>query len=125
MTREEFKILMQNRGSVRPSHLKYRWRCTKFGHTWDCTYNNIKLGTRCPQCPQRNSITYEDYLTLTEMREDISVGMTRIEFYDAVVNRGNTNPSEIKLKWKCTKKPHLWQASYHSVRSGNGCSRCP
>ena len=125
MTREEFKILLQNRGSVRPSHLKYRWRCTKFGHTWDCTYNNIKLGTKCPQCPQRNSITYEDYLSLTELREDINVGMTRVEFYNAVVNRGNINPSEIKLKWKCTKTPHLWQASYHSVRSGNGCSRCP
>ena len=125
MTREEFKNALQNRGSVRPSWLKFRWRCTQFGHTWGSRYQDIKSGSRCPQCPYKNSITYEDYLTLIEMREDINVGMTRVEFYNAVVNRGNINPSEIKLKWKCTKKTHQWQASYHSVRSGNGCSCCP
>lgn len=125
MTREEFKKLLQNRGSVRPSWLKYRWRCTEYGHTWESTFNNIKNGTRCPNCPQKNSITYEDYLTLIEMREDVNVGMSRSEFYKALVNRGNTNPSEIKLKWMCSKKRHTWEASYHSIRKGYGCSRCP
>ena len=51
--------------------------------------------------------------------------MTRVEFYNALVNRGDNTPSEIKLKWKCTKKKHIWQASYHSIRKGYGCSRCP
>jgi len=125
MTRKEFNNALQNRGSVRPSHLKYRWRCTQFGHTWGSRYQDIKSGSRCPQCPYKNSITYDDYLTLTEMREDLYVGMTRVEFYNALVNRGDNTPSEIKLKWKCTKKKHTWQASYHSIRSGNGCSRCP
>ena len=72
-----------------------------------------------------NSITYEDYLSLIETREDISVGMTRTEFYTTLVNRGNTTQSEITLKWKCTKKKHSWEASYHSIRNGDGCPRCP
>jgi len=77
------------------------------------------------QSPQINSITYEDYLSLIEMRKDITVGMSRVEFYTTLVSCGNTTQSEIKLKWKCTKKKHAWQASYHGVRTGDGCPRCP
>jgi hypothetical protein len=77
------------------------------------------------QGPPITSITYEDYLALIETREDISAGMTRIEFYNALVNRGEVAQSDINLKWKCTKKKHAWQASYNSVRNGDGCPRCP
>ena len=96
------------------------------------TYENVELEeTRedsefdMTQGPLKTSIAYEDYLALIEMREDITVGMTRVEFYKALVKSGNTTPSEIKLKWKCTKKKHVWQASYHSIRNGDGCPRCP
>ena len=75
--------------------------------------------------PQKTSITYEDYLALIEMREDITVGMNRVEFYKTLIKCGNTTPSEIKLKWCCSKKKHAWKASYHSIRNGDGCPRCP
>ena len=75
--------------------------------------------------PQKTSITYEDYLALIEMREDISIGMNRVEFYKTLIKCGNTTPSEINLKWRCTKKKHAWQASYHNIRNGDGCPRCP
>jgi len=75
--------------------------------------------------PQKTSITYEDYLALIEIREDISVGMNRVGFYKTLIKCGNATSSEIDLRWKCAKKKHAWQASYNSIRNGDGCPRCP
>ncbi|GAH61094.1 unnamed protein product, partial [marine sediment metagenome] len=51
--------------------------------------------------------------------------MNRVEFYKTLIKCGNTTPSEINLKWICTKKKHAWQTNYHNIRSGDGCPRCP
>ena len=75
--------------------------------------------------PPKTSITYEDYLALIEMREDLRVGMNRVEFYKTLIKCGNDTSSEIDLKWKCAKKKHDWQASYNSLRNGDGCPHCP
>ncbi|NVM43776.1 MAG: zinc-ribbon domain-containing protein [Candidatus Lokiarchaeota archaeon] len=74
--------------------------------------------------PKKTSITYEDYLALNQMREDISVGMNRVEFYKTLIRCGNAPSSEIDLKWKCNKKKHAWQANYQKIRNGDGCPRC-
>ena len=125
MTREEFEDLMDNKGFIRPSWVKVRWRCIRFSHKWYSVYNNIKNGTGCPHCPRGNAITYEDYVALGNCREDIDMYMTNSEFYEAVDNRGNKNPSDIKLRWKCTSRNHAWYASYHAIRQGIGCNKCP
>lgn len=125
MTKKEFEETMRNRGSVRPSWVKVRWRCTKYGHTWMALYHNIKQGTGCPICPRKTAINYEDYMVLGNSRDDLDIDMSQEEFYKAIDNRENTLPSDIKLRWKCFAKNHTWYASYHSIKQGTGCSHCP
>ena len=125
MTREEFNDLMDNRGSLRPSWVKVRWRCTRFNHKWYSIYHNIKSGTGCPHCPRNYAITYKDYTDLANSRDDLDINMSKSEFYDAVDNRGNKNPSDIKLSWRCLSRNHVWAASYNAIRRGNGCNKCP
>ncbi|MFX1569534.1 MAG: hypothetical protein ACFFCV_14330 [Promethearchaeota archaeon] len=125
MTREEFKDLMDNRGTIRPSWVKVRWRCIQFNHKWYAIYHNIKNGTGCPHCPRNNAINYEDYMALGNSREDLNFNMTKDEFYKAIDKRGNKNPSDVQLSWRCISRNHIWSASYNAIRQGNGCNKCP
>lgn len=57
---------------------------------------------------ENNPLAYEDYLTLIDRREDIGASMNRVDFYKALVNRGDVAFIETTLKWNCTKREHIW-----------------
>lgn len=119
-TLDDYHQLAETRGikyiSERlPQHilLDAKWQCQK-GHTWKATYNNIRKGTRCPHCypHRRQPLGVDDYKKLA-----VEKGM---QFIDKSI------PQAVRKKywWKCPRG-HRWQVSYHYIREGSKCPKCP
>jgi len=123
MTRKEFDEVMRNRGTISPSQVKLRWRCTRnCNHTWEKGYSLIRIGYGCPRCRE---ISYEDCVALGNSRDDLEFDMTREEFDNTMLSRGNVSPSRVKLTWRCSINPrHFWEKDYSFIKIGYGCPHC-
>jgi very-short-patch-repair endonuclease len=88
---------------------KTSWRCSQ-GHKFLMPYANLYAGQGCPHCANRIPKTHADYCALAQKRGFIWVGEL---------------PSDTKVntRWQCPLG-HTWEASYHSIQSGNGCPNC-
>ncbi|MFX1504266.1 MAG: hypothetical protein ACFFDH_25120, partial [Promethearchaeota archaeon] len=74
---------------------------------------------------KNSSTSYEDCEKLGDSRDDLEFYMTREEFNKAMDNRGKKSPSQVPLKWRCTKDPeHIWSATYNDIKNGTGCRYC-
>ncbi|MCK4360569.1 MAG: hypothetical protein KAV70_02390, partial [Bacteroidales bacterium] len=108
MTKEEFDNAIEERGSLRPSSVKLRWKCVKFSHTWYTSYQHIYIGKGCAIC---FSTSYEKCIELSESRQDLNFDMTREEFLNAINDRGSKTPNAVQLKWRCLiNSSHDWPA---------------
>ena len=79
----------------------------------------------------RKSINYNDYLKLVKERDDLTIGMTSQQFYNAIKKNNmlpreeRVVPSDIKLIWKCTAEEHKFPAPYRRVKhKGQKCPLC-
>lgn len=89
---------------------KTNWQCAN-GHTWTAPRGNIQQGSGCPHCAWHVPKTEDDYCELAARKE---VGWI-----------GGFLPKNVDTKtvWRCNQG-HIWEATYRSVRKGNGCSYC-
>ena len=95
MSREEFNSTMKNRGEIYPINIHLKWRCKKERHEWWASCNNIKnLSSGCPYCAGIIPITYEDCIKAAQNSgKNIEFAMTREEFNEVLLNRGEERPS--------------------------------
>ena len=86
-----------------------QWRCPH-GHAWMTAYSTIKRGRGCPKCAGVAKVQASDYINLANARTFKWIGKL---------------PQSIKspTRWRCLKG-HEWDASYASLRHGNGCPHC-
>jgi hypothetical protein len=88
---------------------KTNWQCEQ-GHSWQASYNNIHLGTGCPECVGVKPKEVADYCGLARLRGFKWIG---------------TIPKNVRTKtsWQC-KQGHRWQACYNNIQQGTGCPEC-
>ena len=88
---------------------KYLWQCSK-RHKWNCTYDNIKRGSGCPDCAGNKPKTIQDAHNLAQSRGFIFLSNK----FRGVLN---------KYSWGCNEG-HNWSARFTDVQKGDGCPDC-
>ncbi|PGK52138.1 hypothetical protein CN918_30570 [Priestia megaterium] len=92
------------------AHTHLAWKCHK-GHVWEAKPHNVKRGSWCPNCKNRNpKYTIEDMHTLAQEKDGECLSETYVF-------------SKQKLKWKC-KEGHTWEATPSAIRIGRWCPIC-
>ena len=91
---------------------KLRWKCDECPekYEWIAMFNNVRRGSRCPNCAGNAPLTIEDIIVFA-----ISVGIECI----SNVYHG----TRVKLWWKC-KENHEWDARVSNIKNGNRCPEC-
>ncbi len=133
MTEEKFNNIIEiNKCLEKPKSSRkiiLPWKCKNENHdTWSISFSVMKNhNSKCPKCQGVSEIVYSTYLTLCEEREDLECAMTEKEFNN-VMRINNMLPKEIRkapsqvlLKWKCTKRDHIFPASYSNITR----TKCP
>jgi very-short-patch-repair endonuclease len=119
-TPEDYHVLAQEHGfqwlgpEVSNIRTKTMWRC-EHGHCWKACYNDIHQGCGCPICAverraEKLKLKPADYAALAEER--------RFHWLGLEVSNVNS-----KTTWECAKGHH-WEATYGSIKQGNGCPIC-
>lgn len=113
------KIYSKYRGKTVVSKDTYcTCKCNKDGYVWDSLWGNLKRGSKCPKCSNKN-LKYnknEIQLKLNSLNMDIDV----LDSYILTVN----NHSKTFVKCKCNKDNNIWESSLANLFEGKGCSRC-
>ncbi len=93
---------------------KLLWRCVR-GHQWFATFDNVRCGSWCRKCNQKNQYDKKDFLYIAKNHAIENFGKCNSEHYVS---------SHEKLQWECAKA-HRWDASYHNVVDyGRWCPFC-
>ena len=87
-----------------------QWQC-KEGHEWLAQYNNIRLGTGCPDCARNRRLDDKDYHALAHEKGYQWIG-------DNVPKNVYTVTS-----WQCSHG-HRWSAKYTAIYAGGFCPHC-
>ena len=126
MTKEEFDEVMKNRGRVKPSEVKLKWKCKVENHIFLAPIHSIKKGKGCYYCFGNIPISFEDCVNAAiNSDKNIEFAMTRQEFDETMENRGNIKPTAVKLNWRCKVEGHIFLAKYIGIDYYNyGCSIC-
>ncbi|KKM94516.1 hypothetical protein LCGC14_1197510 [marine sediment metagenome] len=73
------------------------------------------------------SLTYELYVKFCNEKEFLDIGMTKEKFTRRMDKNRNSMkpkaPRKVKLKWKCKKENHTWNAPFYSIE--NKDTKCP
>ncbi|MBD3342269.1 MAG: hypothetical protein GF353_24425 [Candidatus Lokiarchaeota archaeon] len=69
-------------------------------------------------------IDYKDCIVLGNSRDDLEFNMSQEEFNYAM-SRRRKSPSQVKLRWCCTKNSqHVWEKAYSKIKIGSKCPLC-
>lgn len=121
LTHEEFmeKLYKQNKhaqdieilGTYINCATKILCRCKIDGHEWSPRPNGLLRGQGCPKCSGRIK-THKEFITeLQQVNPDIEV-------------IGKYMTTNTKLKVKCKRCGHIWEAAPNNLLSGWGCPKC-
>lgn len=136
MNEKSFIVVAHERGftfigPVTNIRTKTGWKCAE-GHQWLATYTNIRRGSGCPICANRNrsqNVTAKKWLNKDTPAPNhplsandyqsaaLSIGVEWAEKVVPISTKSET-------MWKCAKG-HEWNASYTNiVFAGSGCPTC-
>ena len=122
--------LLSNYGEYKNYNSILNMMCIECGNIFSDSITNIsRRKFPCPECGKKKRkkrpIIYKDCVKLGQKRVGLDFGMTRSEFRIAMDNRGPTNPSHVRLEWRCTINPnHTWFATYNNIKKGTKCPHC-
>jgi thiol-disulfide isomerase/thioredoxin len=93
---------------------KYEWVCEE-EHFWSASYDQIRKGSWCPVCANKNRGAYhkKDILQLQELANKRGGKCLTTQYKDVFT----------KYEWKCSRD-HVWKASANSVLRGSWCPKC-
>jgi hypothetical protein len=93
------------------AHLRFRCSC---GHTWNARPSDIRNGTWCKRCALKATADLKR-LTIEMMRE-IARERGGECLSDTYID------STKKLRWRCGRCGHEWEATASNIRRGTWCS---
>lgn len=136
MNQESFIAVARERGftfigPVTNIRTKTQWKCAE-GHQWLQTYTNVRRGSGCPTCANKNrsrNVTSKKWLNNDAPAPNQSLSAN--DYRNAALSvgiewAGKVAPISTKLEtsWRCAKG-HEWNAPYTNiVFSSSGCPTC-
>jgi len=120
LTIEQMQAIAKERGGKCLSkkyvndRTKLEWECAS-GHRWKAIPGNVRRGSWCPTCANRNSGEYHK-LTIQDMQK-IAKSRSGKCLSKKYVN------NETNLKWECAEG-HRWKARPSAVKNGSWCAKC-
>ena len=121
LTHEEFmkKFYIKNKnaenieilGEYKSNKTKIKCKCKIDGHEWEMTPNSLLSGQGCPKCVGMYKTTEEFKQEIKEINSDIKV-------------LGEYKSNKTKIKCKCKKCGHEWEAIPTNLLKGSGCPKC-
>lgn len=96
------KVYINNR-------LKLEWECEE-GHRWKAILDNVKKGSWCPTCSQRQKLSIDEMILLAKTKKG------------KCLSRSYVNNST-KLEWQC-ECGYTWWATPNHIKNGTWCPRC-
>lgn len=91
--------------------------CCVCGNRWEMRPQNLLKGQGCPKCgriraAKRNSKTHNQFVDQIKLKNPLLI------VCEQYVN------SSTKIKVKCSKCGHLWNANPMDILNGHGCPKC-
>lgn len=87
-------------------------KCSKCGHEWSVTPNNLLKGNNCPKCSKRHRRTHEEYV------EELS----KINPFNEVIAKFIN--IDTPILHHCLIHNKYWKQSPYNALMGYGCSEC-
>lgn len=99
-------------GTYVNSKTAIKCKCKIDGHTWEATPSNLLRGTGCPECAGLVKPTTEEFIIkLHKVNSNIIV-------------LGDYINAQTKIRCRCKKCGHEWEALPYNLLRGNGCPDC-
>lgn len=99
-------------GSYINSKTKILCKCKKDGYEWSVRPDNLLKGYGCPKCGGIVALTTEEF------KEKLHQINPNIEVLGTYIN------DSTKIKCKCKKDEHEWEATPNHLLKGHGCPKC-
>ena len=91
---------------------KIKCKCKKDGHEWEATPNSLLNGSSCPKCSGKIRKTTKYFINeLKEINDNIEI-------------LGEYKGNKSKIKCKCKKDGHEWEARPNDLLNGSSCPKC-
>ena len=91
---------------------KIRCRCKRCGYEWTTNARNLLYLTDCPKCLGHVKKTQEEFIQeLAQVHPDIEV-------------IGKDMKTNLRIKVKCKRCVHIWEAVPYNLLNGSGCPKC-
>lgn len=109
--------------------IKLEFLCHRCGKSWFSTFNNFKIGSRCPACSRKDANEKLVYSSANESYNYGSEYAYLLEEWDwdlNIVDPYSISPgSEIRVNWICSKCGHKWVAkACKRSKENTGCPKC-
>ena len=100
-------------GEYKGSKIKIKCKCKIDGYEWEIRPNDLLKGIGCPKCAGKIKNKTTEYFIneLKEINNDIEVV-------------GEYKGNKTKIKCKCKKCGHEWEAIPTNLLKGSGCPKC-
>ncbi len=93
-------------------HDSMKWRCNECNKEFSNCFNNIHHNNEwCPYCAGKATLTIEECHALAKERGG--------ECLSTTYRNGTT-----KMKWKCGRCSHIWEAAFSPIKFGSWCPNC-
>lgn len=99
-------------GQYIDSKTKVQAKCIVCGHEWLARPQNLRQGTGCPLCASNSKKTNEKFV------EEMAELSPMVELISEYQN------AQTKVKCRCRKCAHTWEAYPTNLLKGNACARC-
>ena len=91
---------------------KIKCKCKKCEHEWKAIPNNLLNSQGCPKCGGTMKLTHEEFVNrIKEINDDVEIIGKYIDI-------------KTKIKCKCKKDGHEWEAVPNTLLRKHGCPKC-